>query len=504
MNLHNLEKKILLVLKRERIQTIQELMNSTGLDQASVNHASAWLMAKKLVNIDEQTQKQISLGKEGKDYLKNGIPERKALNLLSARELSVTKAREKLGKQADIAITWLIKQGIIKIENRMIRITENAKRWIREQLPQEQVLNYMGNNEGKTAKEIEKDKGPTFTHMVIDLSKRGNILIIKEIKTRTVNLTQEGEKVTQGKLEIVNETSQITPQMLKDGTWKTVNLRKYNVEMPVEKTYPGRYHPVTEVLEHARRVWLDMGFKEMKGPIIDSEFWVFDALFTPQDHPAREMQDTLFVEGTQKLDKKLVERVKTAHEKGVDGSRGWQYKFDEKISEKLIMRTHTTSLSARTLSKLKKTELPAKFFAVGRVFRNETLDWKHGFEFNQTEGIVIDPDANFRNLMGYLKEFIEKLGFHKFRFKPKYFPYTEMSMTAEVWNEERKEWYELFGSGIFRPELTEPLLGEPIPVLAWGLGIDRLYTEYYKFERFNEIFKNDVKKLREVPQWGLK
>ena len=145
--------------------------------------------------------------------------------------------------------------------------------------------------------------------------------------------------------------------------------------------------------------------------------------------------------------------------------------------------------------------MPAKYFAIGRVFRNEALDWKHLFEFNQVEGIVVDPDANFKNLIGYLKEFFAKLGFEKARFRPGYFPYTEMSIEIDVLHPERKQWVELGGAGIFRPEVVEPLLGEPIPVLAWGPGFDRIIMDYYKVMDIRDLYGNDVKQMREMKVW---
>ena len=165
------------------------------------------------------------------------------------------------------------------------------------------------------------------------------------------------------------------------------------------------------------------------------------------------------------------------------------------------MRTHTTVLSAKTLSRLKKEDWPAKFFAVGKCFRNETLDWSHLFEFNQTEGIVVDPDANFTHLLGYLKNFFIKLGFPMARFRPAYFPYTEPSIEIDVFHPVHKTWLELGGAGIFRPEVTEPLLGEPVPVLAWGPGFDRIMLEYYKITDIRDLYKNDLAQLRSIKEW---
>jgi len=242
-----------------------------------------------------------------------------------------------------------------------------------------------------------------------------------------------------------------------------------------------------------------MGFEEMEGPKVVSSFWNFDALFTAQDHPVREMQDTFFINKKTELpDKKIVNAVREAHEKGVNGSKGWQYKWDDETAKKLVLRTHTTCMSSKKLSELKEKDLPKKFFAIGWNFRNEAIDWNHGFELLQTEGIVIDKNANLCNLLGYLREFAKKMGFEKVRFRPSFFPYTEPSVEGEVWNEERQQWVEIFAAGIFRPEVTEPLLGKPIPVLAWGPGFGRMLLSIFKIKDLRELNKNDLSQLRKM------
>jgi phenylalanyl-tRNA synthetase alpha chain len=145
--------------------------------------------------------------------------------------------------------------------------------------------------------------------------------------------------------------------------------------------------------------------------------------------------------------------------------------------------------------------LPAKFFSIGRVFRNETIDWNHLIEFYQTDGIVIGKGVSFRNLKGYLKAYLEGLGLETFRFRPGYFPYTEMSLEAEIWIEEKEEWMELFGAGIFRPEVVKPLIGIDIPVLAWGPGFDRLLMQSYNLKNIKELYGNDIGLLRDAKLW---
>ena len=158
-------------------------------------------------------------------------------------------------------------------------------------------------------------------------------------------------------------------------------------------------------------------------------------------------------------------------------------------------------MSAQTLSKLKSGDLPAKFFAIGKNFRNETVDWSHGFEFHQSEGIVVDENADFRHLLGYLKQFFKKMGFKKIRFRPGFFSYTEPSVEVDVWHPGKKVWLELGGAGMFRPEMTIPLFGKHIPVLAWGMGPDRIITDYYNIKDLRELYENDLTKLRKMKFW---
>ena len=150
---------------------------------------------------------------------------------------------------------------------------------------------------------------------------------------------------------------------------------------------------------------------------------------------------------------------------------------------------------------LKKENLPKKYFSISRVFRNEAVDWKHLFEFSQVEGIVVDPNATFRDLIGYLKVFFKKMGYLDVRIKPSYFPYTEPSAEVEVLHPVKKEWIELGGAGIFRPEVTKTLMGFECPILAWGLGMERIITEYYKIQDLRNMYDNDINDLKSKKWW---
>ena len=336
--------------------------------------------------------------------------------------------------------------------------------------------------------------------IITELKSRKEIIKEDIEKEREVSLTSLGKELLKENLKI-NLLESLTPEMLREKSFAGKKFRRYDIKINVPRIYNGRRHFVNQAIDYARRVWTDLGFKEMSGPIINTSFWNFDALFQPQDHPARDLQDSIFLNEKGELPKFFKDKVKDMHELGYEKSKGWQYSWDEETAKKLVMRTHTTVLSALTLSELKKTDLPAKFFAIGKNFRNETVDWSHGFEFNQTEGIVIDPNANFRHLLGYLKEFFKKMGFPEIRFRPAYFPYTEISCEMDVYHPIHKKWIELGGAGIFRPEVVIPLLGEDIPVLAWGPGFDRIIMDYYKINDIRELYKNDLKVLREMKVW---
>jgi phenylalanyl-tRNA synthetase alpha chain len=228
----------------------------------------------------------------------------------------------------------------------------------------------------------------------------------------------------------------------------------------------------------------------MEGSLIESSFWNFDALFQPQDHPARELADTFYLKSKAPLpaDKRLIQRVKKAHEEG------WLYPWDPKEASRAVLRTHTTALSARYVASTKDRK-PRKYFAIGRVFRNEATDYKHLAEFHQVEGIIVWEGAKFTDLLGILKEFYSKLGFEKIRFRPSFFPYTEPSLEIEVYFEKRKQWMELGGAGIFRPEVSMPLAGV-YPVLAWGLSLERPLMLSMGIEDIRTPYKNDLEFLK--------
>jgi phenylalanyl-tRNA synthetase alpha chain len=236
-----------------------------------------------------------------------------------------------------------------------------------------------------------------------------------------------------------------------------------------------------------------MGFTEIKGEAVQSSFWNFDSLFQPQDHPAREMQDTFHLSSTSELPVEYKDKVCAAHENGGEtGSNGWGGKWSEEIACKNVLRTHTTALTIKYLAD--NPDAPVKAFSIDRAYRRETIDPTHTPEFEQLEGVVMDKDMSFSNLLGCLSEFYHRMGFEDVRFRPGYFPYTEPSVEPEVYVD-GLGWVELGGAGVFRKEVTAPL-GIKYPVLAWGLGVSRLAMLKLGLKDLRQLYHSDIDWLR--------
>lgn len=483
------------------LKSSKEISKQGKLDETKVKRALEFLSNKGILTIKLIPNKRVIFGSNGFRYKKEGLPERKLLNAVAKhKKMSLTNAKSLAGlddQEFSIALGMLKKKLLISIENDVITLKANEKE-LSKRFLEEEFLELIPVDFSKLTAEQKS--------ALDSLMRRKEIVKIDEFNETAFELTDLGNSLLKNQDKIRKSSELIeslTSEMLQSGKWKGKQFRKYDLKAPVPKIYGGKRHFVNQSIEYAKKIWTDLGFKEMEGPMADSSFWIFDSLFTPQDHPAREMQDTFFIKDVKARlpGKKITDAVKKAHEKGIAGSKGWNYAWVEKDAEKVVLRTHTTGLSARTLAGLKEKDLPAKFFAIGKVFRNESIDWSHAFEFYQTEGIVVDPNANFRHLLGYLKEFYTKMGFDKIRFRPSYFAYTEPSVEIEVFHPERKIWMELGGAGIFRPEVTAPLLGKPIPVLAWGQGFDRIIMDFYKIRDLREMYANDLKDLKTKRFW---
>ena len=496
--LHPLERKVLPVLKSN--SEFRAITAAAGLQEVEVMRALQWLENKQILKLHTEKKKVVSLAENGLKYKQQGLPEKVFLRALSNdfQALRSIAKKSKLDPEEIQACLGILKRKVAidtrKEQELMVKLGLQGLKVLKEGTLEEKFLAQ------SFPLEVEQ---LTAEHKLAlgELQKRKGLVKIEEQKTVRVELLPLGKQLLREKIE-QNVVNRLTPEMLKTGSWKNKNFRAYDVEINVPERYGGRKHGVTQATEYAKRIWIEMGFREMTGNMVQTSFWNFDALFTAQDHPVREMQDTYFLGGGVEKGKlpssEIVKKIQQVHEHGgKTGSTGWQYKWSEEEAKKNVLRTHTTVLTAQNLARLQEKDLPVKLFALGKNFRNEALDWSHLHEFNQTEGIVIDEQVNFRHLLGYLKQFFAKMGFPQARFRPAFFPYTSPSVEIDIYHPIHQKWVEFGGAGMMRPEVVVPLLGKDIPVLAWGPGFDRIILDYWNITDIRSLYQNDLKQLRE-------
>jgi phenylalanyl-tRNA synthetase alpha chain len=507
-SLHPLEKRLLPVL--QKTQEYDTLLKQSEMKEVEVLRALQWLSNKEIISLQEEAEDVVLLDTNGKAYAQDGLPEKRFLKTLAEldrKNISSSEVAEHSGldkNEITICIGTLKRKVAIDIAKEgnelQFSITDQGKKLLDQESLEEQFL---ASSFPKKVSALHDEEKFAFD----ELKKRKQIIKIEKQKIRTITITSQGKKFLKSldmKKISFNEIGKLTPELISSGKWKNAEFRKYDVKAHVPARYPGKKHFVNQAITYIKQIWLELGFKEMQGNHIHTAFRDLDTLFVPQDHPAREMQDTFYIKNPQegKLPKTLLSKVKAMHEHGGStSSKGWQAPYSEDVAKQNLLRTHTTVLSAETIEKLKMSDLPQKFFTVGKVYRNEALDWKHLFEFHQVEGIVVDPNANLQHLLGYLTEFYKKLGFEKVRMRPGHFPYTEPSVEVEVFHPVKKEWVELGGAGIFRKEVVVPLLGKDVPVLAWGQGMERSIVEYFAINNLRDLYRNDIKQMKEMKYW---
>ena len=451
---HDIEKKIITSLKENPIQTPETLEKSTQLLPDQIRRGIEWLKLKNLAIVDESKSSTISLGKNGLDSFEKGLPERRLLNLVKNGPRKLSDLQKELGFIFGPAMGLCRKNNWIETSSDKIilKITPSI-------LPGEKTIQQIGKN--KLSKEqIDKID-------LTELLKRPDFIVEDIIKSKKISLTNSAKSI-----DVSNISGAI------------------DVEAKVPELFVARTHPLKDTIDEIREIFVTLGFSEILGNMTQSSFWNFDALFTPQDHPARELQDTFFLDGISA--KKIgtaeqIRKVSDSHKKN------WRYQWDINEARKMVLRTHTTCVTIKHLAENKPDE--ARIFSLGRVFRNEKVSYKHLVEFNQIEGIVVGKDANLRNLMGIQREFYKRIGITKIKFWPTFFPYTEPSLQTMVYNEKLGKWIELFGMGIFRPEVIKPL-GITKPVLAWGGGIERIAMLKYDLDDVREFYNNNLGWLR--------
>ena len=494
--LHIYEKKLLKELDAHPDATPEDIAENTGMDIKSVMSAAGSLASKDIIEMHTDVEKVYSLTDDGLEYAEKGLPERRILDVLADKDqIHMKDLADETGvdkKETNIAIGWLRRKNWANIDKGMVTITDFGKNFASKMDIDEETLEYLKAN---------TDGVKIFTDDLINgvkkLAGRKNIIDVKKETSHSFTILPKGEEILKEGFTIQEQATQLTHQQLKDGAWKDLEYRPYDIDAEAPVIFAGKKHPLRIIIDEIRKIFLDMGFVEDNGEYVESAFWNFDSLFQPQDHAAREMQDTFYLKNPLTCDlpdMDLVKLTAETHETGADtGSIGWQYDWSEDVARQSVLRTHTTGISTKHLF---EHEPPIKMFSVGRVFRRETFDYKHLPEFHQVEGLVCGEGISFQNLLGTLKEFYKKLGF-EVRFRPAYFPYTYLSTETEIYLEEKESWIELGGAGMFRPEVLKPL-GINQPALAFGLGIERLAMIRYDVEDIRMLYKSDIKWLREL------
>jgi phenylalanyl-tRNA synthetase alpha chain len=461
---------------------------AAGLGEQEAVSAASWLRTKELAEIEETVTELVGLNKEGLRYAAEGLPERRAIEWLNehgAATASKLADGPLTADEARIVIGWLKRKQWAWLEKSDDGVMLTPARDDAPEGADEPLLRQLADS----AQPID-----SLDPQGLKLLQGRQILERSQQVARTLRITEAG-RMALDELSGEELLGEVTPEMLQSGGWREGRFQRYSLETQAESAPQATLHPLTRFTEEIRGIFLQMGFTEIEGDYVESAFWNMDALFIPQDHPARELQDTLYLDDPKSFllnDEEAVAAVKAVHETGGDtGSTGWRYDWSREVAQQALLRTHTTVSTIRYLSEHR--EPPVRVFAVGRVFRREALDATHLPEFTQVEGIIMEEEASFGMLIGVLKEFYRRMGFPDVRVRPAYFPYTEPSMEVEVKFGDR--WLELGGSGIFRPEVTAPF-GIDTPVLAWGLGLERLAMLRLGLKDIRMLYQSDLEWLK--------
>ena len=252
---------------------------------------------------------------------------------------------------------------------------------------------------------------------------------------------------------------------------------KIDITRPAKKIPRGHLHPLTLAMNEACGIFQTMGFEIAQGPELETEWYNFDALNVPKDHPARDMQDTFWLKESRVVKNEIK-------------------------SNKLLMRTQTSPVQIRYME---SHQPPLRIIVPGRVFRNEATDAKHGAQFYQLEGLMVDKEVAAGNFKAIVEDFLKR--FFKtnieMRLRPGFFPFTEPSFEIDIKRPDGK-WMEIMGAGMVHPNVFKAagLNASVKPGLGWqgfafGVGIDRLAIVKYKISDIRLLYQNDLRFLNQ-------
>ena len=476
--LHAIEKKIIVSLKSDDTQSLDRLAESAGISIDQARRGVEWLRHKGLADVYESEEAQISLDKNGMDLPDGMLPERRLLQMLAGGgPQTVSALIDALGPSLfGAAIGMARKNGWVvarpgKTGDDMIL---SASPSLPALLPGEATLAAIQRNHNAPIAAASVDMSDLQS-----LLKRPRLVKRTVVRTKSVTLAASARKL----------------DVSSDDTDAKERPGAIDVSANVQRMPLGRTHPLKEIISEIREIFAAMGFSEISGSIVQSCFWNFDALLTPQDHPSREMQDTFYLDDD--MVSNPVQDSSPGHVRYIARTHAaiWRQKWDAAEAERMVLRTHTTCVTLRHLLSLSSRLDNARVFSLGRVFRNEKTSYKHLAEFTQVEGVVHEEGTTIRDLMGIQTEFYRRLGLPKVKFWPTFFPYTEPSFQSMVYNERLGKWVELFGMGIFHPHVTR---GLAYPVLAWGGGVERIAMLRYGVDDVRDFYANDMQWLRSM------
>jgi len=508
--LHPLEVKVLLRYGTGDAISHARLSSDLGFKEGQANQALSWLAAKGFVaETGRVTRISFDLTDLGRDWLARGTPEERILRLLAERggrtlpEIAADLGMEP--KDVGSAFGALTKDGSVRMDaDKRAMLAGDGRKPAASppRLAAVRSLLERADRDGPLDAAALSAADRAIAESLAKKRGSGSVFRLSERDVVSYGLTPAGAEARTGlerKGATGDEAGALTPEMLRTGSWKTVTFRRYNVDVPPTRVPAGRRNPYCQFLDRLKDKLCSLGFEEFDGPLVETDFWNSDALFMPQFHSARDIHDVYVVKEptrAESIEQPWLDQVAAAHENGwKTGSRGWGYRFDRDFTRRLILRSQGTVLSAKQLPHAK---VPGKYFAVARCFRYDQVDATHLADFYQTEGIVLGEEVNLRTLLGLLKMFAEEVaGATEVKYVPGFFPYTEPSIEVHI-KHPSLGWFELGGSGIFRPEVTEPL-GVTVPVLAWGLGIDRMAMVSMGIHDIRDLFTpslDDVRRRR--------
>ena len=495
MELGNNERRMLksMLSDSSKSWNLSDLLEATGWDdQVHVAGAGKALSEDGLVEVLETTESSVTLGSEGEKAVSEGLLEARIWDWMQDAEAS------------DITMQGLFAAGFERHEAgpgigllKSLGVKIDAGSFVFDDTSKLSDIIAKRSAFIESLSSTPASKEDLDSELISHFSGRKNLISIEETTIRTWTLTKKGSQMDALELGEIEQIGQLTPEILQGDSWKQAEFKPFDVNAPAPIPAGGRPHPMQALIERIRSVFLEMGFSEIEGDYVQSAGWNMDALFIPQSHPARTMQDTFYLSNPERVDlaPEMLDLWASVHEHGHDtGSKGWGAKFDKEEAQKALLRTHTTVNTVRHIAE--NPDEPCRVFGIGRVFRQETIDRTHLPEFHQIEGIIHEPDANLPMLISTLKTFYAKMGYPDVRVRPAYFPYTEPSVEIEVYW--RGQWLELGGSGIFRPEVTEPL-GTEWPVCAWGMGLERLAMLVLELDDIRELYQPDLERLQDMP-----